>query len=95
VYSDYPLEEKLEALLPFKPDFAFSANDAEINCLKPNKKGLSHIVNVLKLPVEDIVFIGDRFEKDAVCAKQTGMDYIILSHSFLIRNKNYKKYKIQ
>ena len=94
VYSDYPLKEKLEALLPFKPDFAFSADDAEIQCLKPDTKGLLYIVNVLNLPVEDIVFIGDRFEKDAECAKQTGMDYIVLSRHFFIRNKMYRKIKM-
>ena len=95
VYSDYPLKEKLEVLSPFKPDFAFSAADAEIQCLKPNNKGLLHIVNVLNIAVEDIIFIGDRFEKDAVCAKKTEMDYIILSSIFFIRNKFYKKIKAQ
>jgi HAD superfamily hydrolase (TIGR01549 family) len=91
VYSDYPLKEKLEALSPFHPDGVFSANDIEIKCLKPNNKGLLHIVNVLNFPVEDIVFIGDRFEKDAVCARQTGMDYIVLNFNFLARNQIYKK----
>jgi len=95
VYSDYPLKEKLDALSPFRPDLAFSADDAEIQCLKPNNKGLLHIVNILNLPVEDIVFIGDRFEKDAICAKQTGMDYIILNRLFFTRNQIYKKFKMQ
>ena len=91
VYSDYPLTEKLEALSPFQPDFAFSAGDAEIQCLKPDNKGLLHIVKVLNLPVEDIVFIGDRLEKDAACAQKTGMDYLVLNRIFFIRNKIYKK----
>jgi len=94
IYSDYPLKEKLEALLPFNPNFAFSSDNVEIQCLKPNNKGLLHIVDVLKLPVEDIVFIGDRFEKDAACAKQTGMDYLVLSRNCFIRNKIYKKIKL-
>jgi len=94
VYSDYPLKEKLGSLLPFEPDFTFSADDAEIQCVKPNNKGLLHIVNTLNLPIEDIIFIGDRFEKDAECAKKTGMDYIVLSRNFFTRNKIYKKIKV-
>ncbi|MDR3094414.1 MAG: HAD-IA family hydrolase [Bacteroidales bacterium] len=82
VYSDYPLKEKLEALSPFTADFTFCANDVDIQCLKPDNKGLLHIVNVLNLPVEDIVFIGNRFDKDALCARKTGMDYLVLNHPF-------------
>jgi putative hydrolase of the HAD superfamily len=94
VYSDYPLKKKLEALAPFKPDFSFSADNTEIQCLKPNNKGLLYIVNVLNIDIEDIIFIGDRFEKDAVCAKKTSMDYLILGHTCFTRNRMYNKIKI-
>jgi len=93
VYSDYPLEEKLEALLPFVPDSYCSANDAEIQCLKPDTTGLLQIVNTLNLAIADIVFVGDRFEKDGLCAQQAGMDYLILSQSCLVRKAIYKKIK--
>ena len=95
VYSDYPLQGKLEALPSFVPDFTFSSDNTEIQTLKPDNKGLLHIINLLNLSVEDIVFIGDRFEKDAACAIQTGMDYIVLHRNPLIRNKIYRKIKIK
>lgn len=78
VYSDYPLEEKLDALSPFKPDYYFSANDADIQCLKPDPKGLLHIINIVDIPKEDILFIGDRYEKDGLCAEGAGIDYMIV-----------------
>ncbi len=93
IYSDYPLKEKLEALTPFKPDYYFSANDTNIQCLKPDPKGLSHIIDVLNLPTEDIIFIGDRLEKDGLCAQNMGIDYLILDSNCFIRNQFYRKIK--
>jgi len=93
VYSDYPLKEKLEALSPFKPDLYFSAVDPKIQCLKPDSKGLLHIKDILDFPAEDIIFIGDRFEKDGLCAQHAGMDYHILNHNCIIRNQLYRKIK--
>lgn len=90
VYSDFPLKEKLEALWPFVPDLYFSANDAEIQCLKPDVKGLLHIIRITNLSVKDILFVGDRFDKDGLCAQQTGMDYFILSQNSMIRKRFYK-----
>lgn len=88
VYSDYPLEEKLDALSPFKPNYYFSANDADIQCLKPDPQGLLHIINVLDIPKKDILFIGDRYEKDGLCAQEAGIDYLILPTGCIKRKKN-------
>jgi HAD superfamily hydrolase (TIGR01549 family) len=86
VYSDYPVTKKIDALRPFTADFAFCASDPAVQCLKPDTKGLKHIVETLGKPVEDTVFIGDRYEKDGRCAEGVGMDYIILDTWPLLRN---------
>jgi HAD superfamily hydrolase (TIGR01549 family) len=90
VYSDYPAVKKIEALHPFQADFVFHAADAAIQCLKPNVKGLQHILSVIKEPSADTVFIGDRYEKDGKCAKALGMDYVILHGDPLRRNLFYR-----
>jgi HAD superfamily hydrolase (TIGR01549 family) len=90
VYSDYPVDKKIEALQPFNVDFSFHAADSAIQCLKPDVKGLKYIVKVIKEPVENILFIGDRYDKDGKCAESIGMDYIILYSDLLRRNLFYR-----
>lgn len=76
VYSDYPTADKLRAM-GVKADYEFSPEDPAINCLKPNPDGLKQIISVLNLPVNEILFIGDREEKDGACAKAAGMDFML------------------
>jgi HAD superfamily hydrolase (TIGR01549 family) len=75
VYSDHPAKEKC-GVLNLQTDYIFCAFDKEINCLKPDATGLKYIVNLLKLNTEDIVYIGDRYKKDGICAKALGIDYL-------------------
>lgn len=74
VYSDHPAKEKCAAL-NLRADYIFCALDEEINCLKPDASGLRYIASLLKLNTEDIVYIGDRPEKDGLCAAALGIDY--------------------
>ncbi|GHT82391.1 hypothetical protein FACS1894137_01190 [Spirochaetia bacterium] len=91
LYSDYPLAKKISVLHPFATDFSFCASDSDINCLKPDVKGLKRILEVLNKPVEDAVFIGDRYDKDGKCAEGMGMDYIILDKNPILRNSRLYK----
>jgi FMN phosphatase YigB (HAD superfamily) len=91
VYSDYPAKKKLEALR-FEVDYCFCASDAEINCLKPDTNGIKRIIAVVQEPVAQMLFIGDRYEKDGKCAEGVGMDHIILDKCPILRNiRLYKK----
>jgi HAD superfamily hydrolase (TIGR01549 family) len=74
VYSDHPAKEKCAAL-NLSADYIFCALDPEINCLKPDASGLRYIARLLKLDTEDILYIGDRREKDGLCAQALGIDY--------------------
>jgi predicted HAD superfamily phosphohydrolase YqeG len=91
VYSDYPLDKKIEALSPFQADYCFCASDEPIRRLKPDSRGINHIITVLDMPVEQMVFIGDRYSKDGKCAEAVGMDYIILDKNPLLRDRLYKE----
>ncbi|MDR1030640.1 MAG: HAD-IA family hydrolase [Treponema sp.] len=86
VYSDYPVAGKLNVLRMPPVDFTFCGFDEEIQCLKPDTKGLTYIMATLNEPAENILFIGDRYEKDGKCAEGVGMDYIILDKYPLLRN---------
>jgi FMN phosphatase YigB (HAD superfamily) len=71
VYSDYPVTDKLNAI-GLRADHAFCAQDEIILCLKPCGKGLANIVGLMGVPAEDMLFIGDRYEKDGLCAASVG-----------------------
>ena len=77
IYSDYPVQDKLEAL-GIVADYCFAATDPQMQCLKPDPKGMSVILNELGLPAEEVLMIGDRYEKDGLSAESAGVDYVIL-----------------
>ncbi len=74
IYSDNPVAEKIKAL-DFTPDYAFWSDDDLIKCMKPNAAGLKNIVKLLNLNREEILYIGDRDDRDGLCAESAGVDY--------------------
>ena len=74
IYSDNPVAEKIKAL-DFVPEYAFWSDDDLIKCMKPNPTGLKNIIGLLKLNREEILYIGDRDDRDGACAKNAGVDY--------------------
>ncbi len=74
VYSDYPVKEKLRAL-NFEPDKYYWSNDGFINCMKPSASGLLRIIRELKLNAQNILYVGDRYDRDGECAGRAGIDY--------------------
>ena len=74
IYSDNPVSEKIKAL-DFTPDYAFWSDDDLIKCMKPNADGLKNIIKLLKLNREEILYIGDRDDRDGLCAENAGVDY--------------------
>ncbi|MCU6735203.1 HAD family hydrolase [Diplocloster agilis] len=77
IYSDYPVQDKLEAL-GIVADYCFAATDPQMQCLKPDPRGMKVILNELGLPAEEVLMIGDRYEKDGQSAESAGVDYVIL-----------------
>lgn len=90
IYSDYPAVEKAR-VLHLKPDYIFSALDPDIMCLKPDPKGLAHILSVTGLSPDQVLMVGDRYEKDGMAARNAGIDWLILPHSPKKRKKLLKE----
>ena len=74
IYSDNPVSEKIKAL-DFTPDYAFWSDDDLIKCMKPDSSGLKNIIRLLNLKRAEILYIGDRDDRDGACAKSAGVDY--------------------
>lgn len=77
VYSDYAADDKLRAL-SLKMDYSFSSEDERINVLKPNPKGILYILDELNIKKKDALMIGDREAIDGACARNAGIDYLIV-----------------
>lgn len=77
IYSDYPVEDKLKAL-QVEADLCFTSTDEEINCMKPDPRGLQVILEHIQMNPEEVIMVGDRYEKDGLAALANKMDYIIL-----------------
>ncbi|MBQ7593829.1 MAG: HAD family hydrolase [Synergistaceae bacterium] len=75
IYSDYPVKEKLRAL-NFEPDKYFWSTDGFINCMKPDASGLLRIIRTFKLNAQNILYVGDRYDRDGKCAENTGVAYM-------------------
>jgi FMN phosphatase YigB (HAD superfamily) len=82
VFSDYPVVEKLEALgLSTFVGPTLCATDSEINAFKPHPKGFLRVSAIWGIPPEEILYVGDRSEVDAVGAAAAGMPCAILSRN--------------
>jgi HAD superfamily hydrolase (TIGR01549 family) len=91
VFSDYPAIDKLRALGLFdRIPVVLCATDPAINALKPHPKGFLRACAIWGLPPEEVLYVGDRPEVDAVGAAAAGMPCAILSRKGSIgRNKNF------
>lgn len=77
ILSDYPTEDKLHAL-GVEVDGQYGPDDERIDELKPSPKGLKVIMSDLGVSSDDTLMIGDRKEKDGMCAEACGVDHLIL-----------------
>ena len=80
ILSDYPTKDKME-VLRISVDRQYGPDDGRIDELKPSPKGLQVIMDDLKIKSDEVLMIGDRMEKDGLCAEAAGVDYIILERS--------------
>lgn len=88
IFSDYPVENKLAAL-EIKVDGQYCATDKAIGEYKPSSKGLEVIMKDFAVSKADVIMIGDREEKDGLCAASFGIDFFILNRSVSKRNYNF------
>lgn len=82
VFSDYRPTEKLVALgVDDLFDVALAATDPDVNAFKPSPRGFLAGAAALGLDPERVVYVGDRFDVDAVGAARAGMRCVILAAS--------------
>jgi HAD superfamily hydrolase (TIGR01549 family) len=80
VFSDYPVMDKLKSLgVADRMSVALCATDPEINAFKPSPKGFLHACRLWGLRPEEVLYVGDRPEVDAVGALNAGMPCVILA----------------
>ncbi|MEM6802455.1 MAG: HAD family hydrolase [Bacteroidota bacterium] len=77
ILSDLPTEKKVQSL-GISCEYCFSAEQKEIEALKPNPKALELIAQHLGLRGEDILCLGDRKELDGKMAKAAGAQFIFI-----------------
>ena len=90
ILSDYPAADKLKAM-NVTVDGIYDPDDERIDELKPSPKGLNVIMGDTGILPEDILMIGDRMEKDGLCAEKAGIDHMILPRK--ITDRNHEKLK--
>ena len=90
ILSDYPAEDKLGAM-NVTVDGTYDPLDERIDELKPSPKGLSVIMQDTGLAPEEILMIGDRSEKDGMCAEACGVDSLILARK--VNARDHEKFK--
>lgn len=74
IYSDYPAEKKAEKL-GIITERIFTSEYLEIGEQKPSRKAMDYILKEIHVPVEQILYVGDRYEKDGLSAAMAGIDY--------------------
>jgi HAD superfamily hydrolase (TIGR01549 family) len=79
VLSDYPAQAKL-AELEFDADFVVSARDEQVAALKPNLRGLRHLMALAGIGPEATVMIGDRAERDGEMGRRAGVKTYLRSN---------------
>lgn len=75
IYSDYPAGDKLRAL-NIVPHYVFSAEESQLQELKPSRQVMQHILEVIAVSKEQILYVGDRDEKDGASAEYAGVSYV-------------------
>lgn len=80
ILSDYRATAKVNAL-GLAADLVVSAQDDDVNVLKPHPKGLEAIANEAGVEMDRVILIGDRDERDGEAARRAGAQYLIKQKS--------------
>ncbi|MEP6828365.1 MAG: HAD family hydrolase [Aestuariivirga sp.] len=92
IFSDYALDDKLEAL-GLRADILVSAEDPDVQKLKPHPKGLLKVLKAADQLAGRSLMVGDRFDRDLAVATNAGMKALILSKKADPRCPTFKSYR--
>ena len=80
VYSDFPVERKLETLgIADLVDVSLSSEQS--GYLKPSAKAFSFLLEQMGLAAGEVLYVGDSYSKDCQGAKQVGMYSALITSS--------------
>ena len=93
VFTDFPLLRKLEGMnLASLVDFAASSDDAGF--LKPDTHCFEYLLYNLKMGSQDVLYVGDSYEKDIVGANAASIDAVLVNVRDLKPGDAQKKYPL-
>ena len=93
VFTDFPLLSKLEGMdLASLVDFAASSDDAGF--LKPDTHCFEYLLYNLKMGPQDVLYVGDSYEKDIVGANAASIDAVLVNVRDLKPGDAQKKYPL-
>jgi len=75
IFSDYPADDKLAAL-GIATDIVRDASAPEIDRLKPQPDGFIRVAELLDVPPNRCVIIGDRDDRDGAAARRGGFIFL-------------------
>lgn len=78
VWSDYPAAGKLAAM-GLEAEVVVTAEDPEVDRLKPQPAGLVRVLDLLGLSPAEALMVGDRDERDGEAARRLGCPYLLLA----------------
>ena len=80
VFSDFPVERKLETLgIADLVDVALSSEDS--GYLKPSAKAFSYLLAHVEASPSEVLYVGDSYSKDCQGAKRSGMYSALITSS--------------
>lgn len=91
VFSDYPAQAKVQSL-GLRFSVLLDAEDARVDRLKPDPKGLIVCSELLGLAQAECLFVGDRDDRDGECARRAGMPYLLYTATSSARPNTFRSY---
>lgn len=93
VFTDFPLFHKLQAMdLEKYVDFAASSDD--VGYLKPDTHCFEYLLYNLKMDPQDVLYVGDSYEKDIVGATAAGLDAVLVNVKGYVPGDDKAKYPL-
>lgn len=89
ILSDYPAQEKLAAM-GLAADHVVHA--AEVGVLKPDPRGLQHLMEKAGCLPNETIMVGDRFERDGLAALRANVTPLIRSRKPLPECLTFERY---
>lgn len=81
VYSDYGcVPEKLAALGLRADMFDLAVSAPELGGLKPAAESAARVVEMLRVPAENCLFVGDRNDTDGASARAVGAEFFLIEN---------------